>query len=68
MYKSEDKINNNQIIQSYSLTSIGLYNDTYKNEIGFFDNNKYLNMLLYSYNITKNNNTLLNIETNGKYY
>ena len=68
LYKSEDKINNIQTIQCYALASIGLYNDTYKYAIGFFDNKKCLNMLLYSYNITENNNTLLNIEINDKYY
>ena len=68
LYKSEDKINNTQNIQCYALTSIGLYNDTYKYAIGFFDNKKCLNMLLYSYNITENNNTLLSIEINEYYY
>jgi len=29
LYKSEDKINNNQTIKNYALASIGLYNDTY---------------------------------------
>ena len=68
LYKSEDKINSNQTIQGYSLTSIGLYNDTYQYVIGFFDNNKYLNLHLYSYNITENNNTLLNVTRDEKYY
>ena len=68
LYKSEDKINNTQNIQCYALTSIGLYNDTLKYAIGFFDNKKCLNMLLYSYNITENNNTLLSIEINEYYY
>ena len=61
LYRSEDKINNNQTIQSYSLTSIGLYNNTYKYVIGFFDNLTYLNLHLYSYNIAENKNVLLNI-------
>jgi len=70
LYKSKNKIYNsiNPNIQSYSITSIGLYNDTIKYAIGFFDDNIYLNMLLYSYNITENNNTLLNIERNAKFY
>ena len=61
LYKSEDKINNTQTIQSYSLTSIELNNDEYKYIIGFFDNLIYLNLLLYSYNIKENNNKLLDI-------
>ena len=68
LYKSEDKINNNQTIKNYALTSIGLYNDTYKYTIGYFDNNKYLNLHLYSYNITENNNSLLNIIHENRYY
>ena len=68
LYKSEDKINNNQTIKNYALTSIGLYNDTYKYVIGYFDGNGYLNLLLYSYNITENNNTLLNIKKDNHYY
>ena len=68
LYKSEDKINNTQTIQSYALTSIGLYNDEYKYVIGYFDNLIYLNLLLYSYNIIENNNTLLNITRYEKYY
>ena len=70
LYNSKDKIYNTRTkaIQSYSITPLGLYNDTYKYVIGFFDDDKYLNMLLYSYNITENNNTLLNIEKNAKYY
>ena len=68
LYKSEDKINNNQTFKYYALTSIGLYNDTYKYVIGYFDDNRYLNLFLYSYNITENNNTLLNITKDNKYY
>ena len=68
LYKSEDKINDTQTIQSYAITSIGLYNDTYKYVIGFFDNLIYLNLLLYSYNITENNNTLLDINRFEKHY
>ena len=70
LYKSENKIYNTitPTIQSYSITPLGLYNDTYKYAIGFFDDDKYLNMFLYSYNITEKNNTLLNIEKNDRYY
>ena len=68
LYKSEDKINNNQTIKNYALTSIGSDNDTYKYVIGYFDDNIYLNLLLYSYNITEKNNTLLNITKNYRYY
>ena len=68
LYKSEDKINNNQTIKNYALASLGLYNDTYKYVIGYFDDFAYLNLLLYRYNITENNNTLLNITREYKYY
>ena len=68
LYKSEDKINNAQTIKSYALTSIGLYNGTYKYAIGFFDDLINLNLLLYSYNIDENSNTLLSITKDNKYY
>jgi len=68
LYKSKDKINNNQTIKNYALASIGLYNDIYKYAIGYFDDNGYLNLLLYSYNITENNNTLLNITRENQYH
>jgi len=61
LYKSEDKIIKNQTITNYALASIGLFNDAYKYTIGFFDDNKYLNLLFFTYNITEKNNTLLNI-------
>jgi len=68
LYKSEDKINNNQTIKNYALASIGLANDTYKYAIGYIDDKYYLNLLLYSYNITENNNTLLNITKDYQYF
>jgi hypothetical protein len=68
LYKSEDKINNAQTIKSYALTSIGLYNGTYKYAIGFFDDLINLNLLLYSYNIDENSNTLLSTTKDNKYY
>jgi len=68
LFRSKDKINNNQTIINYALTSIGLYNDTYKYIIGYFDDDKFLNLLLYRYNITENNNTLINIKKNDNYY
>ena len=68
LYKSKDKINNNQTIKNYALTSIGLYNDIYKYAIGYFDDNGYLNLLLYNYNIKENNNILLNITKDYHYY
>jgi len=68
LYKSEEIINNNQTIKDYALASIEYYNDTYKYIIGYFDNNYYLNLLLYSYNITENNNTLLNIRKDYNYF
>ena len=68
LYKSEDKINNTQTIQSYSLTSIELNNDEYKYVIGFFDDLIYLNLLLYSYNIRENNNKLLYINRFNQHF
>jgi len=68
LYRSEDKINNNQNNKNYALASIGLYNDTYKYIIGYFDDDKFLNLFLYIYNITENNNTLINIKKNDNYY
>ena len=72
LYKSEDKINKNETIKNYALAPIGLYNDTFKYAIAFFEGeiykNIYLNLYLYSYNITENNNTLLNITKDNRYY
>ena len=67
LYKSEDKINNNQTIKNYALINIGLYNDIYNYTIGYFDNNSYLNFFLYNYNITENNNILLNSTKDNRY-
>ena len=60
LYKSNNKINNNETIDNYALTSIGLYNDAYNYTIAFFDHTNNLNIHLYSYNIKNNNNTLIN--------
>ena len=67
LYKSEDKINNKQTIKNYALITIGLYNDIYNYTIGYFDNNFYLNLFLYNYNITENNNILLNSNKDNRY-
>ena len=64
LYKSNKKINNNQTIQNYALTPIGLYNDSYNYTIAFFDDANYLNLYLYSYNIKNNNNALINTTKN----
>ena len=68
LYKSNDKINNNQTIDNYALTIIGLYSDSYNYTIAFFDKKNYLNIYLYSYNINKNNNTLINATKDYYYY
>ena len=67
LYKSNDKINNNQTIDKYSLTSIGLFNYSYNYTISFFDHRNYLNIHLYSYNIKNNNNTLINTTKDNFY-
>ena len=67
LYKSEDKINNNQTIKKYALIPIGIYNDIYNYTIGYFDDNKYLNLFIYNYNITENNNRLVNSTKDNQY-
>ena len=67
LYKSNEKVNNNQTIQNYALTPIGLYNDSYNYTIAFFDNKNYLNLQLYSYNIKNNNNNLINARKDYSY-
>ena len=67
LYKSNDKINNNQTIDKYTLTSIGIFNYSYNYTISFFDQRNYLNMHLYSYNIKNNNNTLINTTKDNFY-
>ena len=59
LYKSKEKINDDQIIYSYSLTFINATNKTCDYIIGYFDENSYLNLYLYRYNIEINNITLL---------
>jgi hypothetical protein len=55
LYKSEEKINNNHIIYSYSITFIHVTNDTCDYAIGYFDEDSYLNISLYRYDNKKNN-------------
>ena len=59
LYKSESKINNNQIIYSYSLTFIDVKNNTCDYVIGYFDEESYLNLYLYRYDNENNNIALL---------
>ena len=60
LYKSEEKINNNQIIYCYSLTFIHITNNTCDYVIGYFDENSYINLNIYRYDSEKNNIALLN--------
>ena len=55
LYKSEEKINDNQIIYSYSLTFIHVKNTTCDYAIGYFDESSYINIYLYRYDKEKNN-------------
>ena len=59
LYKSEEKINSNQTIYSYSLTFIHVTNNTCDYVIGYFDEDCFLNLYLYRYDIEINNITLL---------
>ena len=59
LYKGEEKINDNQIIYSYSLTFIYTTKDACYYIIGYFDENFYLNLYLYRYDNKKNKIALL---------
>ena len=58
LYKSEEKLNGNQTIYSYSLTLIPDKNYC-KYVIGYFDEDSNLRLNLYSYDNEKNNTLLL---------
>jgi len=59
LYKSKEKINDNQIIYSYSLTFLNVTNNIFDYLLGYFDEENYLNLFLYRYDNENNNNTLL---------
>ena len=59
LYKGEEKINEDQIIYSYSLTFIHSTNITCDYVIGYFDEESYLNLYLYNYDNETNNISLL---------
>jgi len=59
LYNSEEKINNNQIIYSYSLTIIHTTINACYYIIGYFDEDSYLNLYLYRYDNIKNKIALL---------
>ena len=68
LYKSEEKINNNQIIYSYSLTFMNITNNYFDYLLGYFDEENYLKLNLYRYDNQNNNITLLyNYRTNSYY-
>jgi len=69
LYNSEEKINDNQTIYSYSLTLIPDKKNYCKYVIGYFDEYSYLNLSLYRYDIEKNNTSLLDkFKTKGFIY
>jgi len=59
LYKSKEKINENQIIYSYSLTFINVTNNICDFLLGYFDDECYINLILYRYDNRNNNFTLL---------
>ena len=59
LYKSEEKINDNQIIYCYSLTFLNVTNNYFEYLLGYFDEECYLNLNLYRYNNENNNITLI---------
>ena len=59
LYNSTEKINDNQILYSYSLTFIYTTDDACYYIIGYFDENSYLNLYLYRYDNKKNKIALL---------
>jgi hypothetical protein len=68
LYKSEEKINDNQIIYSYSLTFMNITNNYFDYLLGYFDEENYLKLNLYRYDNQNNNITLLyNYRTNSYY-
>ena len=64
LYK--EKINGNQIIDSYSLTLIHSTNDACYYVIGYFDEKFYLNLYVYGYD-KKKNHTLLFASYNNQF-
>ena len=67
LYKSEQKINDDQIIISYSLTFINVTNNICDFVLGYFDEDCYLNLYLYRYDNENNNITLLSKDKNNLY-
>ena len=68
LYKSEEKINDKQIIYSYSLTFINVTNNYCDYILGYFDKECYLNLYLYRYDIENNNITELSKQRHNYYY
>ena len=67
LYNSEEKINDNQTIYSYSLTFINVTNNTCDYIVGYFGEDSYLNLFLYRYDNESNNITLLYKFKNNEY-
>ena len=59
IYKSEYSISNGQNIEYYTLLSILKESESFYYLIGFFDNNNYLNLFYYKYEIYQNNTKLI---------
>ena len=68
LYKSEEKINDKQMIYSYSLTFINITNNYCDYILGYFDKECYLNLYLYRYDIENNNITELSNTRNNWYW
>ena len=67
LYKSEEKINNNQIIYSYSLTLLNVTNNNCDYILGYFDEDCNLNLNFFRYDNENNNITLLSNFKKQKY-
>jgi len=68
LYRSEEKINDNQIIYSYSLTLLNVTNNICDYILGYFDENYKLNLYLYRYYNYNNSITLLSEYKEFIYY
>jgi len=68
IYYIQEKINDNQIIYSYSLTLLNVTNNICDYILGYFDENNKLNLYLYSYDNYNNSITLLSEYKEFMYY
>ena len=59
LYKSKEKINETEIIYSYSLTFMNITDNYFEYLLAYFDVDCYIHLNLYRYYNESNNNTLL---------